>query len=427
MLHTRRFAHVAGFLVLALGAIAACRATEDPRPGIAAKGTATTPEQLPPPFDAGVVPDAAGLPDGPLACGAAPSSTAAFTKQGLLGAAVDCAAFHACTLENAVSVLRTTVDRDVAQKTSESRALAQLAYRRAMDAWSTMTLFEFGPVADKANDTYHGRGLRSFVHSWPDTSRCQVETQIALKGYKDSFDFVFPSGRGLFAIEYMLFFAGSDTACSPGSSAGQAWSALGPEALGGAKRDYLTAVSADTLVRAQAIRKVYAKDGEDYKTKLLAFDGYGSEQETLNVVAWSMLYPEVEVKDLKLAAYAGFTTTSPNPETPFAQVDIEAIRANLRAFRSLYAGCGPDGAGIGFDDWLVASGNGALAADIAAKLAAAQAAADAFPPFSQATPAQFTALYQTLRLLTNLLKTNLFGSASPLNLKLPASAASDTD
>jgi len=413
-------------LVLAAMSFAACRATEDPRPGIA-RAVATAPEPVPPPFDAGVVPDAAGLPVGPLVCGAAPSSEVPFTKAALLGAAVDCAAFQACTLENSVHVLKSAVDRDVAERTNETRALAQLAYRRAFEAWSLMTTFEFGPVADKANDKYHGRGLRSFVHSWPDTSRCQVETQVALKGYKGSFDLVFPSGRGLFAIEYMLFFPGSDTACAATSTAGTAWAGLDADTRSAAKRDYLAAVVGDTLVHTQEIRKAYGADGEDYKAKLLRHEGYGSEQEALNVVAWSMLYPEIEIKDLKLASYAGVQPTPPNPETPFAQVDIEAIRTNLRGFRALFAGCGPNGAGIGFDDWLVASGNGALAADILDKLAGIEAAAAAFPAFSQATPQQFADLYTKLRLLTTLLKSNLFGSASPLNLKLPASAASDTD
>ena len=82
---------------------------------------------------------------------------------------------------------------------------------------------------------------------------------------------------------------------------------------------------------------------------------------------------------------------------------------------------------MGFDDWLVSAGHGTLSNDILTALTNAEAAADAFPAFEQATPEQFHALYDTVRVLTTLLKTNLFGSASPLNLRLPASAASDTD
>ncbi|MBX3193077.1 MAG: hypothetical protein KF819_39195, partial [Labilithrix sp.] len=45
-------------------------------------------------------------PDGPIACGAAPASSAPFTKQALLGAVADCAAWHACNFQNAATALR---------------------------------------------------------------------------------------------------------------------------------------------------------------------------------------------------------------------------------------------------------------------------------------------------------------------------------
>ena len=97
------------------------------------------------------------------------------------------------------------------------------------------------------------------------------------------------------------------------------------------------------------------------------------------------------------------------------------------AFRSVFQGCGADGQGIGFDDWLVSAGQQTLSTDILAALTTAQTAADAFPPFSQATPAQFIDMYNAVKPLSNILKTSFFGSASPLNLKLPAGTASDTD
>lgn len=410
----------------ALAALGACHVTEDPRPGVSKRGAQATPE-LPPPLDAGVAPDAAALPVGPLACGARPSSTPPFTKQALLGAAADCAAWHACTFANAASVLSLTVASDAKDRTAESRALAQLAYRQAMLAWSGVELFQFGPVAEKVTDKYHGRGLRAYIHAWPGTNRCQVETQIATKGYAQGFDLVFPSARGLFAIEYALHYPGRDTSCSPSSTGGAAWAALSPDALSQAKGEYAVAVARDVSTRATALHDVWLPTGENFKAKLVAADGYGSEQEALNVVAWSLLYPELAVKDLKLGSYAGYQTAAPIPESPFARLDIENVRANLRGFRSLFMGCGPEGEGLGFDDWLVAVGDGALARDVASLFATALAAADAFPPFQQATEAQFVEFYLKVRPLANLLKINFFGSASSVNLKLPAGAASDTD
>ncbi len=409
-------------------AFAACHTTEDPRPGLAKRGATVTPDPLPPPIDAGIVPDASALPPPPLECGPAPFSTAPFTKQALLGAAADCAAFHACTFENAATVLKKTLEA-AKESSAENRGLTQLAFRNAMSAWSSVEGFQFGPVAGKAIDKYHGRGLRALVHPWPDTSRCQVESQVGLKGYKQGFDLVFPSGRGLFALEYLLHYPGTDTSCSAGSTGGQAWSVLAraPGALQEAKQEYALAVATDIVGTAQVLNKVWSTSGENFKAKLLAFDGYGSEQETLNVVAWSLLYPEQQIKDIKLGSLAGFQPAAPILETPFARIDIENIRTNLRAFRSLFQGCGPDGRGIGFDDWLVAAGNGALAKEIQDLFTLALSAADGFPTFQQATPGQFSEFYLKVRPLANLLKINFFGSASPLNLKLPASAASDTD
>src|SRR5690606_13880181 len=114
-----------------------------------------------------------------------------------------------------------------------------------------------------------------------------------------------------------------DTACLPASPAGQAWSALSPADLAKAKSDYAIAVADNLVAVALEIRNVWLPEGENFKAKLLAFDGYGSEQETLNVVAWALFYVEKEIKDLKLASRAGVQATPPNPETPFADVEIE--------------------------------------------------------------------------------------------------------
>lgn len=417
-----------GVLSCALGATllvaAACHTTPDPRPGLAYKPPVNEP--LLPPADAGVA-DAAGLPRGPLSCGDAPTSQAAFSKNAMLAAVAECAAWHTCMFENSAHVLKSSIDAASSDASDGKRATAQLAYRLAMDAWSKMELFQFGPMARQASDKYYGRGIRTYVHPWPDTSRCQVETQVALKGYQKGFDLVFPSGRGLFAVEYLLHYPGQDSACSPSSTAGTAWSGLSGDAIVQAKRDYAKAVAADVLGHAQSLSRVWSPSGENFKAKLLSYEGYGSEQETLNVVAWSMLYVEKEVKDLKLGSLAGVQTSPPNLETPYAQIDIENIRSNLRAFQSLYQGCGPSGAGLGFDDWLKAAGHAELAAEVDAQLQIAIAAADAFPAFYNATESEFADFYGKVRQLTTLLKTRVFGSASPLNLKLPASAASDTD
>lgn len=407
-------------------AVVACTSTPDPRPGVATGPTNTSPPPTSTPTGGGSVD--ADVPDAAVDCGPAPAASGTFDRPALLGAAATCAAWHACTFQNAIIALRQSAHEGGDSPNDDARAAVRAAWRTAMDAWSGLELFQFGPIASKTTDKYHGRGLRSFVHPWPATNRCQVETQIATKGYAtDGFDLVVPGGRGLFAVEYVFFHPGVDTACLPNAEASKIWATLSADDLVRAKVSYARAVSDDLAARAAEITNVWASDGENFGAKLLAHEGYGSEQETLNVVAWSLLYVEKEVKDWKLAGRAGVAASAPDSETPFAGIEIDNVRTNLRAFRRLFQGCGDGGEGIGFDDWLTATGASTLATDMLAALDGAEAAAAAFPPFAQATTEQFSAFYGAIKPLSDLLKNSFFGSGSPLNLKLPASAASDTD
>jgi len=416
----------AGAVIAALSAVVACSTTDDPRAGTRSSGASggTSGTSGGTSSSGGI--DAA-IPDGPIECGAAPGAAAPFTKQALLSAASECAAWHACNFVNAATALRTSVRDQAASPGDEKLAAARASFATAMNEWSKMEVLQFGPVASKIMDPYHGRGLRSFIHPWPQTNRCEVEKQVAVKEWQRGIDVVLPSARGMYALEYVLHYPGADTACLPASPTGQAWAAFAPADLQKAKNDYAVAVADNVLALALELRNVWLPEGENFKAKLLALDKYGSEKEALNVVGWALFYVEKEVKDLKLAPRAGVVTTEPIPETPFANLDVDNLRSNLRAFRSLFQGCSADGTGVGFDDWLVSAGQEPLATAMIAALDQAQAAADAFPSFDQASQPQFRQLYDTLKVLTDLLKTELFGSASKLNLKLPSTAASDTD
>lgn len=409
------------------GAVLACQSTDEPRAGTPRPGASSGQPGTPGGTSSSGGVDAAAAPE-VVVCGDAPAATPAFSKAALLGAVADCAAWSACTFLGSASQLRAAVRAHVATPSDATLGDARSAWATAMSDWSRMELFQFGPVGSTVADPYHGRSLRSFVHPWPQASRCEIEKQVATKAWTtDGIDKVLPGARGLSAVEYLLYYPGADTACLPTSPTGQAWAALAPADHAAAKREYERATAENLVGIALEIRDVWLPEKEGFRAKLLAHEGYGTEQEALNVVGWAMFYVEKEVKDLKLASRAGVQAAPPVPETPFAQVEVENLRTNLRAFRSIFQGCGAGGAGLGFDDWLVSAGHAPLATDVLAALANAEATAAAFPPFEQASVAQFRALYDAVKPLSDLLKTNLFGSGSPLNLRLPASAASDTD
>lgn len=373
------------------------------------------------------------VPDPSIDCGTPPIVGGPFTRKALRNAAAECASWHFCEFESAALTLESRVQRHAEAPEEATAELARAAWKRAMDVWSSLELFQFGPVASRAEsagkDVYHGQGLRELIYAWPSVARCRVEDQLIGQGFQKGFDNVLISSRGLYGLEYLLFYPGTESACPASSATAQSWAALGDAEVTRRKLAYSAALASDVRERAQFARNAFAPEGGNFQQAFIDAAGYPSEQEAMNVLGWALVYVEREVKDWKLGVPAGYTLTHPvsEGESPFAGVATQNIRANLRGFRRLFEGCGPNGEGLGFDDWLTEAGHAELAQDILHASSSAQSAAEAFPPFADATPAQVKDLYVSIKRLTDMLKTDLFGAGSPLNLKLPASVENDTD
>lgn len=361
-------------------------------------------------------------------CGAAPVSDQEFSKKALLESAGVCSAYQACLFSNATIELGRGVTKYVDEPSADNLELARANWRSAMQSWSAITPTRYGPIASTATDKYHGRGIGAFIHAWPALNRCEIEKQVVTRAYQEQgFQRILPGARGLSALEYLLFTSGSDTVCASNSSTAKLWAELSSDELQQAKLDYAQAVVGDIYLKAEEYMGVWDADGENFGQSLANHEGYGSQQEALNVVAGSLLYPYDVVRDLKVGPLAGIGTAILNPETPYAQIDVQNIQANIKAFRALFQGCGPDGAGLGFDDWLKAAGGDDLEQDLLQALDTIEARAADLPPLHEASTEQMAAFYADLKVLSDLLKEQFFGSGSVLNLKLPASAASDTD
>ncbi len=226
----------------------------------------------------------------------------------------------------------------------------------------------------------HGQGIRDLIYSWPVVARCRVEDQVIGRGYEKSWTPVLISARGLFGLEYLLFYSGTDTACNASSTTAKTWVTLGETAIADAKTDYAVALSGDVLERIQGLRELWSPEGSNFRQTFVDAAGYETEQQALNVLAWSLIYVEREVKDWKVGIPAGYTTTSPVTlaETSFAHVGTESLQQNLEGFRALFQGCGPNGEGLGFDDWLSDAGAPELASDMIVALEGARTAAAMF-------------------------------------------------
>jgi uncharacterized protein len=401
----------------------------------------------PVPGDAGGAPSEPQAGDGPggappnrdpdpepeFDCGPPPVVDGAFTRAGLRDAAGQCAMWQYCRFEGAATRLDQRVQAHRDEQNEATLSAAQAAWREAMRVFSRLELFQYGPIGSNSEsagrDPVHGQGLHDLIYSWPSVARCRVEEQVVGRAYAASWTPVLISARGLFGLEYLLFYPGADHACTANSTTAKTWATLSEGELAQAKLDYAVAITGDVLSTIQKVRTAWSPEGGNFQQTLVNAGGYESEQQALNVIAWSLIYVEREVKDWKVGIAAGHTMTAPVTlaETPYAQLGVETIRGNLSGFRALFQGCGEHGEGMGFDDWLNDVGQASLATDMISALDAAEAAAHDFPGFEGASPAELEAFYQSLRSLTGLLKTDLFGAGSTLNLKLPAGVASDTD
>lgn len=411
------------------------------KPSLPSEGDEDTPSE--PARDAGTQGEAPELDSGMSsvpppesdACGARPASDRAFTRKALREAAAACADWHYCKYQAVAEELDDRVQQYADAPDETTLGSAKESWQRAMTWWSRVELFQFGPLASKSEsagkDMYEGQGLRDFIYAWPTTSRCRIEEQLVSENYASrGMSGVLISGRGLFALEYLLYYPGNDTECVAASSTGTQWATLSSAELQQRKRNYAVALASDSFEQISKLRELWAADGENFTATFVDAGGmYPDEQEVMKVLAWALIYVEREVKDWKLGIPAGYTLNHPVTlaESPYAGLGSEAIVANLEGFRSLFQGCGEEGEGLGFDDWLEAVDHPELATEMVEAMNAARAAALEFPPIAQATPEQIEVLYQKIRALTSLLKSDFFGAGSPVNLELPGGVQSDTD
>lgn len=368
-----------------------------------------------------------------------PGGEAEATRVALLGAAGACVVTSAREFQVAAVGLESAAAELAARPEAGTRQAAREAFQRTMDTWQVLEVMQFGPAAPRS--VPGGAELRDNVYSWPLVSRCAVEEQIVSKGYEaESFPSTLVSRRGLYALEYLLFFEGADTACSSASPivSGGTWAALSTEEREARKRAYAAVAAADVRRRADQLVEAW-EEGKGNFVNTLKTAGSGSEvyatsQQALNSVSDALFYVEGEVKDKKLARPLALrdcdSDTCPELlESQFAGRSKANIRANLVGFRRLVEGCEAGYAGLGFDDLLTEVGSEALAVDLRAKMAAAQASveavneADLREALAQ-DKASVRAVYDGIKGVTDLLKVDV---TTVLDLELPQTLEGDND
>jgi predicted lipoprotein len=350
----------------------------------------------------------------------------------------DCAMSRYQKFQTAAETLKTKTAAFAADRSEANRTAAQDAWKEAIAAWQEAELFRFGPAARSGDPG--AQDLRDQIYGWPPTNRCKIDEQTVSKAYSQgTFSTSLVSARGLGAIEYLLFYSGSDNGCGSTSTinANGTWAALNADDRSKQKADYAAAAAADVAARASALNSAWDPAGGNFRGQFTTA-GNGSttfpkDQDALNAASNALFYLDYEVKDFKVAKPIGLydctNTLCPEAlESQWAKVSTSHVRANLHAFRLLLEGCGEGYEGLGFDDWLWATDRGDLATYMVNATADAQALADAMdPPLEQAITtdkSKVEALYNAIKKITDVMKTEFI---TVLNLDLPKTSEGDND
>jgi uncharacterized protein len=388
-------------------------------------------------------PAAPEAPPAETVCVAPSASSAAFSKAGLIDAAAECATWHYCEFEGRARALETATSAYRDGPSPDTKTQAQQAFVDAMGSWQRAELFRFGPAARSTEPG--GQDLRDLIYAWPARSECKVDEQTLSQSYLGpafhSLDFSASpvTGRTLTALEYLLFESGVQNHCSAYSAvnAGGGWAALAADEIVTRRRAYAAEAAVDLRTRAVELRQAWNPDGGNFKGLLASGSGnpiFKNEQEVLNAINGALFYLDSEFKDIKLATPLGLSpectaTVCPDAvESRYTELSVAYLRENLVGFRRLFQGCGPDYAGIGFDDWLRDAGAGDLAERMLSNLADVDAALAAVPgSLAQALVNNRElplAIHTATKSVTDELKTDL---VTVLNLELPAASEGDND
>jgi sterol desaturase/sphingolipid hydroxylase (fatty acid hydroxylase superfamily)/predicted lipoprotein len=316
----------------------------------------------------------------------------------------------AAALEQATQALATT-------PTAAARTAAQAAWKQAMATWEEIELLRYGPLA-APSDTPGGQALRDPIYSWPLVTRCLIEKAIVAESYRGGVDALGVDVRGLAAMEYLLFYGGSDHQCGSADPINAGWSALSADELARRKAAYAHALAADVATRSTALVQTWEPNGflAQLETAGRGSTLFPTQLLAVNTVAAALFHLD-EVKDRKLAIPLGLKDCPPesctsDPESPWAGAGKQHLAANLRGLRLLLEGAPPPATGsttLGFDDYLDAVGASTVTTQMRADLATADAAVQALPdaPLTETLATQSAALqsvYEAVKALTDFLK-----------------------
>lgn len=311
---------------------------------------------------------------------------------------------------------------------------ARTAWRTAMDAWERADAVLVGPAA---MDT---RTLRDRIYGWPLLSACGIDRDTATSWIDPtSYDvsMKLANVRTLASIEFLLFTSGSAHNCA---STPTGWDSMGAD-LPRARCRQAQMIASDVAAQAAVVYDGWRADGGGYVLELAeagsSSSSIPSAQEAVNRISDGLFYVDKMVKDMKLGEAAGIsinacgtvgTPCDREVELRYADRASFAIRTNLVTLRQAFTGTTPTADGPGFDDFLIAVGQGELATRMTTNLDAAIAQANALPDsFLTALSADYAKVVATHTAITTFTDDLKSQYLTVLALEIPDDVAADND
>lgn len=320
-----------------------------------------------------------------------------------------------------------------APESSDARLQAQDAWKRTMKAWQRAEVMSIGPAA--GTQYPGGQGLRDEVYSWPSVNPCRIDQELVSRRYQenDFFQTSLVTTYGLDALEYLLFYSGSENACSAQTNINSqgTWAALTNVELATRRSEYAESVANHLVATLEKLVEAWEKEG-GFLSQLKQTQ---PAQDAINDVYRALFYVDLVTKSLKLGGPLGLTATCTATRCPerveskWAKHSGVNLTENLIGFQHIFLGNLPEeSAALGFDDLLEARGAKALSDQMLAQLNEmienSRALETNFEEKLTSSPSELEALHASMRALVNLFKSQF---ATVLNLQVPDEGASDND
>lgn len=331
---------------------------------------------------------------------------------------------------------------NTATDVEESKNLAKISWRNAMNVWQQADMMQLPPLLDDDGI------LRNNIYSWPTKNSCGVDLDITffkadmVNGQPYDITKRTASRKSLVAVEYLLFNDNLDHSCT-GSTVPDGWNNQTDQYRKIARCEFASEVASDINNSSKILLETWlgSSGTGGYAAKLKSAGTSGSEfateHDAVNKISDAIFYFSKFTKDGKLSTPLGLfanecgSQACPQAvESTYSEHSIQNIQNNLQALKMFMHGSQntDEVSALGFTDYLKDVGDQSTADSINNNVESAIASTESYEESLAKTlandPVKVMQTHDEVKKITDKLKSDFINS---LALELPKTAAGDND